>query len=427
MSQGCALPAAFWTRFFERYWKHRPVLIKQPFAAPLATGAEIFRALVRASDRFRAGERGLSLVFNFEHALLRANLPDHLPEAADQSTAGYAERMRQKLDGRGFCFVSNEFQVHDAELWLRMRRFLHRFYEFSRFPTDNAEAMIFLGNYDQTTSGLHKDDAHIFMFIIEGRKRIRVWPDECFRDKHEMWNSTDYAGYLAEATTMEGEAGDLIYWPDSYWHVGEGLGELSVTLQIALRMNAQASLTVINEASRMIEDRLGAAARAEGYAFNPHRPQRSARQIPPEMRLATNALREVAADPALEQAIKVSWLNRVTASGFTKVPPPRPGKRLADDELISGSPEFPITWLPAADDEIICSAHGHSFTIAAHPNVLKLIERLNSGAAQRVKSLIEEHAGRVRVGEVEFAAEAEEIRALLELFYSLRAVVTKDY
>jgi hypothetical protein len=43
----------FWTSFIKQYWQQRPLVIKQPFAKPLATPEEMFTAIKNASEQFR--------------------------------------------------------------------------------------------------------------------------------------------------------------------------------------------------------------------------------------------------------------------------------------------------------------------------------------------------------------------------------------
>ena len=125
------------------------------------------------------------------------------------------------------------------------------------------------------------------------------------------------------------------------------------------------------------------------------------------------------------QTIQVSWLDRLTGSGSDPVPLPLPLKTLADDAFVQGCPEYPILWIPVADHHVACSANGHSFTIPADPNIIELLERLNTGETVQVKSLIEEHTGVTQCVGVEFNTLPEGIRTVLSKLYSLRAISEK--
>ena len=422
MSSEFALSPASWAHLVEHHWEQKPLLIKQPFAGPLATAAELFQALVKAGDQFRAGDRSVTLRFYIEHALLQAEIGKHAPQSSDLSLKGYAQRLAPNLAGRGFALVLNDLQVYDARLWLRLREFLRGLYEFIGLPADTVAADVWLGNYDKTPAGVHQDRASNFMFVIEGHRRMHLWPDEFFREMKPTDYALDYEPYLDEAITLEGEPGDLAYWPSSYWHIGESVGGLSVTLNLALYLKFRPSVDVLSHATRMVREHLGPLDQAQTYPFARERFQENAGTLPEQIELATKVLRQVSRDARLVQAIRESWLNRITGSGFTELPPASPWRSLDDAQVVRGCADYPILWLPAADDEIICSANGHSFTIAAHPKILQLIERLNTGEACRVKSLIAEHAGSIRVDDTEFVAEAEEIRALLEKLYTWHAI-----
>jgi hypothetical protein len=84
-------------------------------------------------------------------------------------------------------------------------------------------------------------------------------------------------------------------------------------------------------------------------------------------------------------------------------------------------PEYPILWL-AAGRQIVCSASGHALTVPAHPNVTKLLRRLNTGEPCRMQELLERYSGTVRRGGIEFAASQRDIRFLLEKLYSFGAI-----
>jgi hypothetical protein len=99
---------------------------------------------------------------------------------------------------------------------------------------------------------------------------------------------------------------------------------------------------------------------------------------------------------------------------------------LDNDAVVIGNPDYPIAWLPGEDGEIVCSANGHAFSVAAHPQIVKLVKRLNQPRSCRVRDLIKEHAGTVQVDGVEFEARREDVRAVLTKLYSLRAITTLD-
>jgi 50S ribosomal protein L16 3-hydroxylase len=411
----------FWADFVGHYWEKRPFILKQAFATPVATSAEVFQGLVTASDQYRAGA-SLGVRFYIEQGLQQAEIDKHLPESGDGSIGRYAERVNQMLEGRRFGLVVNQYSMHQAQVYLRLRKLFRGLNELVGTPAFLSEAVVFLGNYDKTPFGIHQDSASNFTFVLEGRKRIRAWPDKFFPDSRSACQRLEYERFLDGATTLDGEPGDVLYWPSSYWHVAESLGGLSLTLGMGNYVKLCEGGAFFRHVIRMVENRLWVASGMNACSSRPGRLQQSAAKLPEVIEKATGTLQEIANDPQLEQDLQVEWMNRLTSMGFLGVPPPLAHTPLADADWVGVDPCFPIIWLPADDDEIVCSANGHSFSTAAHPNILKLLERLNRGKACRVKDLIEEHAGSVVVRDVRFEAAPEDIRSLLEKLYSLRAI-----
>ena len=414
-----AFSRQFWAHFVEHHWEKRPLLLKRPLPTLLATPREVFRRLVKASERYRADDQDVLLRFNVEHALQQAEIGKYLPVMGDRSWSGYAARIHQQLNGRQFALAVNEYHAHDPQTWLRLREFLRGLYDFIGIPVHLTEPILFLGDYDKTPSGIHKDTSSTFAFVIEGKRRLLAWPDEFFRGRPD---SLDYERFRDQAITLEGEPGDILYWPSSYWHVGECVGGLSLTLNVAIWLKPGPSSDVYSDALRVVGKLLRASEGAAIRPFQPDQLKESARKLPPVLDRAITALAAASREPAFKQALMVAWLNRLASFGFQSVPPPMPRKRLKDDDVVRADPHYPILWLPAENNDIICSANGHAFALASHPKILELLARLNGGEPARVKSLVNDYRGTTEVDHVEFEASPKDIRALLEKLYSLRAI-----
>src|SRR6185436_729100 len=99
--------------------------------------------------------------------------------------------------------------------------------------------------------------------------------------------------YNAASVVLQGKPGDVIYWPSSYWHVGEDAGGLSVAISLALFMEAEPWTDVV------LARRL--RSRARRAALGPAATTRS-----------LGALRSALADPALEQMLVAARLRHLT-------------------------------------------------------------------------------------------------------------------
>ena len=419
-----ALSPAFWAHFEREHWEKRPLLIKNPFAEPILSPEATFKTLVRASQRAGSTD-DLPIGFYVDYGRLIAEVRKYLPLAADGSNRGYAERLSRALQGRRFALIAQEFQAENALLWFRLREFVRGLFAVVGVPGQGAKATLFMGDYEKTPVGLHDGNSSNFKFIIEGRKKMRLWPGEFFRGKEEVERTLDYERFADGGVTLEGEPGDIIYWPSSNWHIGEPVDGLAVSISLALFVHDQPSAPheIWAQLARRIEESIGTTAIGDHDLFNP-------KQLPPRKRtvtavanLAARHLRESSRDPELGEQIDAMWLNRATSFGFEFVPPPLPPKSLGDDAVVQGSAEYPIAWLPASDDEMICSVNGHSFSIAANPNIIALFKKLNRAGSHRVRDLLDDFAGTIVRREVEFGATREEIRALLEKLCGLRALI----
>ena len=325
------------------------------------------------------------------------------------------------MKGQRFAFVLNgSFLGHEAQLWTRVRNLLHGL--LVKVPAQESLSAIFLGNYESTPFGVHKDDKSNFQFIIEGPKRMHLWMNESVRDEEDLRFTHQYEKFLDDAITLEGEPGDIIYWPSSCWHIGECVGGLSVCLTVGFRPLAPPLAYVWNRIVKTVDEGLRALNPANGDHDSSDPFEQSTETISRVVKIANESLRELSKDRDLEQTLKVLQLNRKSSHGWTEIPLPRPWKTLLDNETVCCDPRFPILWLPAESHQILVSANGQSFTIPADSQVIRLIERLNYGAPLRVKSLVEEHSGTTRFADVEYEAEPEGIRTLLEKLYSLQAI-----
>ena len=424
MSAEYVLPSDFWSHFVTHRWGRIPFVMKKPLPQPLATTQEVFLATRHAADQFRAGGSSVRIRFYMEDGFSLEPEP-YLPDSNDHSAKAYAARVTEKINGRCFGLVLNGFQAYDAELWRRVREFLRGLLtELSIQPM--VEGVLFFGNYDKTPRGIHKDPVDIFLFVIEGRKKMYLWPEEFFQEgDHDPRLDSDFAVLRRDAIVLEGEPGDVIYWPSSYWHVGESVGGLSLSLSLALKP-LQPSSEILDHLKQYIEEFVTASLDEGKFPTTPEELEESAAMIARVTKLALKALQKANRESDFAEAIQVSWLDRLTASGSDPVPPPLPLKALADEAFVQGSPEYPILWIPVADHHLACSANGHAFTVPADPKIIKLLERLNSGETLQVKTLIEEHTGVTRGGGVVFNTVPEGIRTVLSKLYSLRAISEKS-
>jgi len=219
-------PAPSWSEFATRYWEKRPAVFGPPFGAALTAHRDIFPALVAAAEACRArtlpNRHDVRLFI--DHAQTLDPVP-YLPQQADGSLAAYGARVSAALDGRPFTLIVTPFQVFSVPLWEEMRDFLGGAFDaLGALPAGAADARLIVGTYTASPFGLHKDSAGVFTFVVEGHKRVLVWPFERLhhltRDPDAPHKEIDLHGidreqFRESAIVLEGEPGDVLYWPST--------------------------------------------------------------------------------------------------------------------------------------------------------------------------------------------------------------------
>lgn len=357
----CEVDGEVWDRFIERHWdRKQPGVWRKPLAEPIAGKGEILAMLVDRAERFRAGETAGTLLCE-GHASRTVDIGRHLPRRTDASLRAYADRVNQAF-GSPFALIVHGPHAASFPAYQKIRRFIGPL----RASRDLADAIIdtdvFAGTYRMTPQGVHVDAASNFAFVIDGTKRMLVWPPDVFAEHPDrraprseggatFIDTLELQSYRERAVVLEGGPGDVLFWPASWWHVGEAADDFVVTWNLSVFRGHRRVL---------IERRL---------RTDPDSPIQLASD------LAETAAKLTGAGPALE-----TWLARVeaeldSAGGMSVVPPP-----LADVPMsVSATVVLP------APSAVVCRHIGADFVLAAHGHSVILPE--SSGADQIVAAL----------------------------------------
>lgn len=387
--------AEFWPRFAREHWEREPLRIAGPPGAPLLSEGELFDGLVAAAERYReAGddfraphERTARLRLLVDRAARLNDVEGILPAQADGGLAGFHRRAHERLGGRPFELIANDFQEHSPALFARLKRFLRGLYAQVGLPAQRAEAAVFLRDHAVTSFGVHRDDASVFLFVLSGRKRILAWPPGSF-DPRAVLSTVDYERLRASAVVLEGEPGDVLYWPSSYWHVGEADDGLSVSVNLGLHLGHRPAGEIAAAAARLAEEGYAGDEQVDTYAFDPDDPRGSAGRLPPAVSGLAAAMAQAVAAGALERSLRLAWLNQATGYGFRRVPAAEPRRPVAEGDLVARAGE-PLVFLPWGEGEVACSADGRSFAVPSSPGLLRLLRTLDGGAPWRAGDLLD--------------------------------------
>jgi 50S ribosomal protein L16 3-hydroxylase len=406
---------AFWDAFVRVHWEQQPAVFHGLFSEPMLSPGQAFDHTIAACIRVREGQR-TPLRFFVENTLVQSNLDKYLPVQDDGRFDNYAERIAPVLRGQGFGLVVNGFSRYDFPLFLRVKRFLRGLYERVGMPGEASDLDIFVGNYRHTPFGIHTDTASNFSIVFQGRKRFLLWPGPALQDRRDMIHSVDFDDVRDQALVLEARAGDVVYWPSSYWHIAESDGSLSGVLNIALYLGDHSQRFVdlaTSVQTQPLEPMLPWDPKLSRGATLPEPFERAIR--------AGHVQRRCEEDE--RRALLRAWLGRTTAYNFRSVPPVSLHRPLDENDRVQVDVEFPIAAV-SHGERLLCAANGHVIEIPMAPRLCGLIERLNGGQAFAVRELVEHGAGAARMGELAIDIREGDVALFLENLSAMRAVHT---
>ena len=418
-----------WDAFVDRWWQRRVVVFRA--ASPIVLGDAFTSALAagrrQLADTYDAGARRAAQ-FSID-GQQQAFVAPWLPIAADRDFAGYADRLAGPLAGRRHALMISRFHAHDIALWSALRAHFAPLWQRIGLPLTGAITTLFHGDYEATPTGVHKDRFATMMFALAGRKRMRFWPARPWREP--VSTITRYDAYLATSFAVEVGPGDVLYWPSSYYHVGESVGGIATSANIGIPIDEHRPAYDIDDLvsganhdldlpeaerrrGRLATGRSSALVRGALSATGELAPR-----LPPALRCALDDLQRVTAPAETAARQHALWLARRSAGGFEPPPPPGPRRRLHDGDRVHGDRAFPVLLAaargPAAPGEHtrgwLCAASGRTLPVIPHPAVPALFAALGSGRPLRVGDLL-----------LPFGARTAAIRRLLEQLVALHAL-----
>ena len=402
-----ALPRSFWKDFIKQHWDREPHLFRGLFQSHFPTTQEIYEAFVEAGERWFRGEYPPNRILRFfiEHLDGPDGIPyytmiyptrKHLPLREDGTMHGYLERVDKWLGGKRFGLTLNRCHAHHWGHWQQMTSFLSGFYEALGVPLFGNDSTIFLGNYRYTPFGIHKDDLHIFNFIIEGKKTMSLWPFEQLAQREEvpkgdpdlihkpaaviLRDQADEEKLLSQATLLHGEPGDMLYWPASYWHRAEpSPSPFALTASLGVNFRPPEALGM-----RM-------PPLWPGRVKNNELPGGRRWQVPASVRNVIKQQSQRKVVLAAERDLTAEWTRYLTGAALDGAPPEAKEAPLTPQEWIRTHPNRPLVSVPLSEGHLLVSGVGRSTTLKPSPAVRRridrLVESLNSGKPQQVEAL----------------------------------------
>ncbi|GAA1710043.1 hypothetical protein [Fodinicola feengrottensis] len=365
MSELFVMETLDWDVFVRDCWDRRPVLVRHVPRPPFQEN-EVFQAATVAGRSERPGVLPPNAQFTVERRQ-QVVAGDFLPEPDDGSLAGYQKRLAERLGGRRYALILHGFHGMAYPQWARERDFYAGLWERVGIPLSGAITTLFHGTYEHSPVGVHKDRFATFMFGLAGRKRMRFWPSRPWSDP--VSTVLDYEPYKAESFAVEIGPGELLYWPSSFYHVGESAGdEPATSVNVGVPREGHRAAYDLDDLLLSVDPALLADP---GRSFGQY-PRSSSPllgtvdgSLPPAFEQALAYFRDFAADGLAERAVDRSLRIR-TAGGLRPVPPPDERRALPDTAVVRRTAEIVV----AGD---LCAANGHVTRFEAGSEMAQLL------------------------------------------------------
>lgn len=345
----------------------------------LAEDSELFRWIVGGADRstarFRLYSEGRAQTIGREL----------LPRVEDGGFAGWIERV-EAAGVPDVALVVNGVQALDREAWQRVLPFVR---ERIDSRTGGVSMEVFVGRYRRGPFGVHKDDQDVFTCVVTGRKRFLVWPFEVLAARFgvpaserervcviEGLSATNLPDELrACAITLEGEAGDLLYWPASYWHVAErgdaihaDAGDYTLTYGLGVFPGIDPAPLLASTLTQ---------ARVLGVA-----PPTLALPLSGDLTKEAGALWDALLSWLGTEEVRAVAISRLlswtSAQRFPLAPALSPGVDTRALEVAHPVSGGTVAWARLGD-ELVWAAGGHTMRTPWHPGLARLFSRFDSG------------------------------------------------
>jgi hypothetical protein len=402
-----ALPRSFWKTFVKEYWNRQPTVFRGLFPAHFPTPQDAFEAVLACGERYRKGDFKQQIRIYIEHEPEPGQVPDYssifslsryLPVPEDRTLDGYTARMTHQLKGRRFGVLLNNLQTYHWNHWLQVKSFLGGFYQAFGVPLSGVDSTLFMGNYLYTPFGVHKDDLHIFNFVIQGQKVMSLWPFEKLAHREELpkdgpnlidhnalihlRDKADEEQLLSQAKFLEASPGDVLFWPASYWHRAEPGKGMCVSASVGFNFRPPEFVEMAPE--HEWPDRLR-------HTEMPGAPKW---KMPNALKSSIGKRGKRENVMAADRESTAAWVRFLTNGAMEGVPPEDPSaKPVTGQDWVRAHPSRPIVTTPLPGGQVLVAANGRSSMLAANAAVSrrmeKLVATLNAGTPVRVKELEE--------------------------------------
>lgn len=341
-----------------------PTAIRVPDAELLVSSAELLETLRLAGESFRARTNRVDCSFALAGRVQQTELGGLFPRHMDTTLDDYCARLEKSGLGQ-FTVTLLSCQLHNPTLWGRLRTFIAEVLTLECFDTNSRlDFDCFVGTYDRTPTGIHRDSATNVSYVVDGHKTMLFWPISTFEafpqgaTGHISTDRADYETFEDSAIRVDADAGDMICWPRSYWHIAienHRTATINFGLYPPVSPRAVPALKKVgglvtgrySKYFDMLEDALLRGSR--------------------ELRLPDGwdqFTSEIESAFGLDGAevlweIETEMVRIASKGGFEALPEPRREVEMTADTIVSTSAATGPVWMEASSGKLLVAASGH--------------------------------------------------------------------
>ncbi len=371
----------------------RPTLIEGVVGEDFVSEDDIFQAVLEAVRENRGARRDSGMQIFVQNATLVSNLGKVVPVAEDRCFEGYAARLRREHGIGEFGLQIDNVHLRNPSVMTKVMPVFRRVCDHVGIPMTGAYVDAFIGNYACTPFGVHRDPVHDFMFMIKGQRRMRLWSPEAAAACGIEERLLDYRDHVGTGLQIDARRDSIIYWPPSYWHVGESTG-LSVSMNVNFMGASQTAddWTNIAPLLNLIRRQKPCRSMRPFPAFA--RFQASQRSgelpVPDSLHEAIHRIREACTSQSFARTVVAEWLAHLSREGFVTEHRRRTSQgqaALARDAVVRA--RVPLYWT-RHEGCLLWACQGRSGELDGRNGADRLLGRLAAGAPVHVSALLGE-------------------------------------
>jgi hypothetical protein len=390
--------SAFWRAYQSAGHRERPSLFRRNEYPGVGVSIEsIFAAVVRMCDRLRQMPRAQRIIFsNIRFYIDGQRIQDpteYLMRKEDGDFVGWHSRLEAVTND--YCVVFNRLESAFDDI-SDICELLRPLLDELGAPARKSQVTLFAGRYKRTPFGIHNDDELNFFWPLIGPKRLRFWEPEYGNTNPGLARLVEYNEHLSQSLLLDADAGDMLAWPGSWWHIAEGGDQFSASLTIPLEWYSSREKIESGELlEKLAKIVFRTAAADSGSTLIPMQTDDDTAERLPEMIFDAARLFGGIRAEDISDLLAEKWLRQITTAGLDVARPVRNNfVNLEQAQMMRLTDGGTIRWTKLSRGKICIASGGRAVRLPHSAALVEVIREINTSKPFSVGSLAEQISGK---------------------------------